>query len=198
MKMVSCFAVAAFLPAVAAPARAQHQHGGDLLIGRSAAGQLRVEFEWEVPTHLQPVTGPLLFGWAGDDPGLIARDEAEPEEDLYLFEPGVHIRFVALSLSPALKAHAPGFADVLDEPGESILLDEDPEHLVHTHLVWHIDSADSAFDPTRTEWELQFQLQDVGTTAYTDSPAYTVLFTNIPEPAALALLGVATLVTRRR
>ena len=174
-----------------------HHHHGDLQVGHSATGQLNIEFDFDEPQFLPPVSG-LLNGWAGDDPGFMARHEDEADEDYYQLEPGAQIRFELVGVDPALKAYAPGFGTTLSNPGDSFVFPVDDEDILHTHLTWHIDATDPAFDPLQTVWSLDFRLADVGTTGYAASEVYTLQFTNVPEPASLGVLLAAVLLLARR
>ena len=174
-----------------------HHHHDDLLVGRSATGQLNIEFDFDEPQFLPPVSG-LLSGWAGDDPGFMARHDDEADEDFLRLAPGAQLRFELVGVDPALKAYSPGFATTLSSPGDSFVFPVDDEDILHTHLVWHIDVTDPAFDPLQTVWSLDFRLTDVGTTGYAASEVYTLAFTNVPEPASLGVLLAAGLMLARR
>lgn len=187
------FSVTALLSLAAWPARAQHHHEGDLVVGRSGANQLRVEFDFAPAIPLPPVNG-LLKGWALDDPGFDHLEADEPAEDLFVLADGAQIRFDVVAFAPAFKAWTPGFAAALHNPGDAYLFPEG--HLLHGHLDWHIDSQDPQFDPNASPWTASFRLVDVGTTGYTPSDVYTFTFT--PEPASAALLALSGVVTLSR
>ncbi|MBU0640763.1 MAG: PEP-CTERM sorting domain-containing protein [Planctomycetes bacterium] len=187
-RMSTTMGVLAILLAVAStvPALAQHDHE-DLIIGRTGGGQLKVEFgHWDEAHGLDPVSG-LIEGWAADHPGLAALDVDEPGEDFFTLEPGAQIVFEVMSFDPAFKVHTPGFADVLDDPGDRWLVGD---HELHKHpQAWHIDSEDPDYDPQQTVWHAEFRFLDVGTTGYTPSDTYTLTFTPVPEPTTAFLIG---------
>ena len=56
------------LAVLAAPAVGDHVHE-DVIVGRTAARQLAVEYDFAEDIVLPPVNG-VLVGWAGDDPGF--------------------------------------------------------------------------------------------------------------------------------
>jgi hypothetical protein len=181
----------------ATPSWAQHQHAGDVIIGRSSAGQLKIEADLDEPHLLDAVNG-LLKGFAGEEPGFEALTADEPAEDFFMLAPGADIRLEGISLDAALKAHDHlNPLLVIDSAGDQLTLGAFD---LHNHVVWHADSLDPAFDPLATEWQGTFRLVDVGTTLYAPSDAFTIRFTNVPEPAAITLLafGLSALMRRKR
>lgn len=185
--------VLASLFACAGTALAQHHHEGDLVVGRTSAGQLRIEFDFDEPIALPPVDG-LLKGWARDDPGFDHLEADEPDEDFLMLGSGAHIRFDVVSFAPAFQAWTPGFAAALRNPGDSYVFPDG--ELLHGHLNWHIDALDPRFEPTAGPWTASFRLIDVGTTGYSPSDVYTFMFA--PEPSAVALVALGALLVRRR
>ncbi|MEM7166808.1 MAG: hypothetical protein AAF581_15195, partial [Planctomycetota bacterium] len=85
-----------------------------------------------------------------------------------------------VSLDPALKAHTPGFASVLTMPGDSWTMGSPP---FDNHPTWHIDSTDAGFDPAQTQWTGTFRIVDTGTTGYTPSTTFDIVFTNLSQTA---------------
>lgn len=178
----------------ASPAPAAHRHEGDVIIGRTGSGQLRFETDLDEIRLLDPVAG-LLTGWAGDEPGFEALTEDEPDEDLFRLGTGAQIRLEAVALDPALRVRNPlNPLMMLSSPGDQLLLGD---HELHDHVIWHVDSLDPAFDPSRSVWQGTFKLVDTGSTGYADSPLFTLRFA-IPEPSTLALLVAGSLAVRRR
>jgi hypothetical protein len=184
--------ISVVLLAVAGPALAD-EHEGDLVVGRTGANQLRVEFDFVPPIALPPVNG-LLKGWALDDPGFDHLESDEPNENFFVLGDGAQVRFDVVSFAPAFKAWTPGFGAVLHNPGDAYVFPDG--HLLHGHLDWHIDSQDPLFDPAVGPWMASFRLVDVGTTGYSPSDVYTFTFT--PEPSSLALLMLGGLTALRR
>ena len=78
-----------------------------------------------------------------------------------------------MSVSPGFKAHTPGFADILDAPGETWELGAAP---FDTHPEWHIDSTDPAFDDNGETWSMVVRLQDIGSTGYATSEPFAIQF----------------------
>ncbi len=180
---------------IAAPVLGQHQHEGDVIIGRSSSSRLLFEADLNEIRPLEAVNG-LLKGWAGDEPGFEALMEDVPDEGLYKLAPGAQIWLEAISLDPALKAHDPlNPLLLMDSPGDQLFLGN---HELHDHVIWHVDSLDAGFNPLQTVWYGTFKLVDKGTTAYSDSDPFTLGFTNAPEPGTLGLLFLGSWAAFRR
>jgi len=178
--------------AAAQSARGQHAHTDDFIVGRTEAGQLAVEFDFGESQVLPAVQG-LLNGFAIDDPGFMALEMDEPEEDLFTLGEGASIVMQVVSLSPALSVWTPFFASRLDQPGETWTVggasfDE--------HPTWHVDATHPLFDPLGGPWSATFRLLDLGTTGYSASADYIVTF--VPEPGMLMLLSVGAISLFRR
>lgn len=164
----------------AAPASAQH--AGDVFVGRSLDGRLKIGgYDPALNyTYLIPVTG-LLEGWADNDPGFDHVIHDVPEEDLYALDDGASVRLLVEELDPAFRAIDAAF-QILDQPGESTLLGDE---LLHVHLTWHINSEDANYDPVQCVWHATFTLTDSGSTDYADSEPFTFNFTNVEPRVAI-------------
>ncbi len=164
--------------------------------------QIKVEYDPDLfPFPLPPSDFPLLAGWALDDPGFVSldADEQVPGE----FEPLPAGRVIGLRV---LSVSSPEFKvwDPLGpgEPGFQIqgsnlwTIGAAP---FDRHPVWHIDSADPAYDPANGPWSVTFELVDLTpglSVALLPSDPVTVTF--IPEPASLSLLVLSVTLLRRR
>lgn len=180
--------------AMADPAFAHKE--GDLNIGRSAAGQIRVEYAPDLfPFSLPPSPEPELTGFALDDPGFFSIDADEPDEDLYRLAAGAVIVMEIVSIDPALKAWTPFLTALppIDDPGEQWTIGPVP---FDEHAWWNIDTSDPDFDPDQTAWSATIVLKDIGPTGYADSDPVTLTFT--PEPGSALLLGLGAAVVLRR
>ncbi len=206
----ACFAIiltASFVPSVLA----QCGEHSDVLIGRTAAGQLVIgdaEFSLGDSVLLCPVDG-ILDGFTNGNPGFDAEEVIDdPENDFLKLEPGAIISIEVISIDPAFKAWGPGLATLIDESGEQITLGSDN---LHEHLTWHADSNDPDFNPSATEWLATFKFVDSGSTGYTESAPFEMRFTNqeageaiVPTVSewgmlamAFGMLGGAILLSRR-
>ncbi len=155
------------------PAMGQCGDHADLFVGRTASGQLKIVGDGLSATLLIcPVDG-VLKGFTSAEPGFNAVAANEPDNDFFTLASGVTVRIEAVSLDPAFKAWGPGLASLIDEPGDRILLGGAS---LHTHVTWHVDSLDTAFDPDRPDWKGTFILVDTGSTGFTASAAFTLTF----------------------
>ena len=159
-----------------------HKHADDFVIGVSGSGQLKFEsepVEEDEIFSLAEVSG-IINGWAGDEPGFMPLQKDEPKEDFFPMAIGAEIQLVVVSLDLAFKAHTPGFADVLDSPGDAwtiATVTNDPLEF-DDHPTWHIDSDDVSLADNQVIWSATFKFVDVGTTGYTESEPFTLRFSN--------------------
>ncbi len=167
---------------VSVSAGEKHEHGDDFVIGVSSGGQLKFEAEPVEENEifsLETVSG-ILNGWAGDEPGFMPLDKDEPDEDFFPLAIGAEIQLVLVSIDPALKAHTPGFGDVIDQSGDAwtiATVTTDPPAF-DEHPTWHIDSDDPSLALNQVVWKGTFKFVDAGSTAYADSEEFTLRFSN--------------------
>ncbi len=156
------------------------QHQGDVWVGRSADGQLKVSPQGYMPEDnyhpLPEVNGPVLWGWSDNDPGFDRIASDDPDNDVYPLEPGAEIWLEVITIDEAFRL-IDGAFNVLDEPGEETHLGD---HALHVHNTWHINSTDPAYDPGKCVWRATFVLRDEGSTGYAESAPFTFNgFTNV-------------------
>ena len=158
-----------------------HEHGhGDLEVGKTAGNQIAVEFDFDDAFEVPPVDGPLLFGCALDDPGFMSIDEDEPDEGLFTLPNGTEIVFELVAIDPGLVIYSPGFADVIDTPGETFSLGTVP---FDVHPTWQIEDTAPGFPDGA--YGFTFRLFDPsGTCDPTDDLTATVA---CAEPGACCL-----------
>jgi hypothetical protein len=166
---------------VAALARAAAaQDEGDVFVGRSAAGQVRIgppgsgSFLPEANLTVLP-TSKVFNGWSGIEPGWDHLVSDQPGLDFLALEAGCQVQLELIQADPGFKAITPGFT-VIDEPGERALLGG---ATLHIHLTWLIDADDAGFDALKTLWRATYKLVDTGTTAYAESASFTFYFANV-------------------
>lgn len=163
---------------VAGPALAQH--AGDLWIGRSAEGRLKLSPQGLPPAdsyvYLMEVNGPLVWGWADSSPGFDRVVDPEPPNDVYPLEPGAEIWMDLVEVDPAFRI-LDTFLNVYEDPGDTAYLGD---HTLHTHEYnWHVNSLDAAYDTDQCVWHATLFLHDAGSTVYDPSESFTVSFTNV-------------------
>jgi len=182
-------AVLAVALASVARAGGGHEHKDDFLIGVTGAGQLAFEAEpvEEGEIFSLPEVSGIINGWAGDEPGFMPLPVAEPKEDFFPLEIGATIQLVVVSLDPALKAHHPGFGDVMEEPGDAwtiATVTTDPPEF-DDHPIWHIDVDDASLEDNRVVWSGVFKFVDVGSTGYGESEPFLLRFSNADVEACV-------------
>jgi hypothetical protein len=166
----------AFVVGLAATGPALAQHAGDLWVARTSADQLTLSgFAYAEQRVVLPETSGLLAGWADNAPGFDRLITEVPAEELFRLDSGADIWLEIVALDPALRVIDNSF-QILDSPGQQTRLGN---HLLHTHLTWHIDLNDPDFDPQQTCWEADLLLFDAGSTNYGDSPVFTMTFCNV-------------------
>lgn len=158
------------------PVKAQHM--GDVLVGRSAAGQLRISAPGSggyVPEEniklLPPVMG-LFNGWSDNNPGFDRLVTSDPESDFLTLQSGVQVRIEVVQVDAAFQAISASLA-IIDDPGERLLLGGST---LHTHLTWLVNSDHPMFDPDKVLWRATFKLVDTGSTGYSPSDPFTFYF----------------------
>lgn len=169
--IVAATAALAAALALAEPARAQHT--GDVVVGRTSAGRLRIG--GFIPDQnivvLPPVSG-LFNGWSDNNPGFDRLVTSEPENDFHTLQSGVQVRIEVVSVDPAFMAVSSSLV-IIDDPGERILLGGST---LHAHLTWLINSNEPDFDPLKVLWRANFRLVDTGSTSYAPSDPFTFYF----------------------
>jgi len=183
-------------PAVTSVLAHDHQHEGDIIVGRllGTPDRLAIEADLDEPVFCEPSAMPGLNGWLKDDPGFEALLEDEPDEGFYMLQPGAQVRLEVVSLDAGIKLWNPELTQMADAVGEWIDLGD---YELHTHMIWHLDS-----DVLGTGWEDTlygtFKLVDVGTTGYAESETFGMAFTNVPEPTSVIALALGGLLGLRR
>ncbi|MEA2734761.1 MAG: hypothetical protein QOE14_1212 [Humisphaera sp.] len=174
---------AALLATFAAPAAA---HEVELLVGRSAGNQIKIDADLVHPFHLPPSIFPGIPGYAFGEPAFHSTVLDDVANDLFQFSPTADFQFILLSKDPGIEVYTAAGPLPLNTP---LLLGPSP---FDSHPVWHIPAG-----PTGVTYNLTLKIQDT-TGAYTDSAPFAMQFTSVPEPHTLALIALAPLVLRRR
>lgn len=172
-----------------------HGHEGDFIVGRTGSGQLAVEFDSDEPYELPIVTFIPGDGFGLDDPGFMALDVDEPDENFFMLAGSAEIAVELVTKDADLQVlDDTVFTTLMSNPGDQWGLPTGDSFDVHP--FWFVDDPD--FSELGQTNSFSFKLVDLGGT-YTDSPTYTADFINVPEPHSLALVlvGAAALIRRR-
>lgn len=155
------------------------QHAGDVWVGRTDSANPPISihvggFDTNNLVVLPPVNG-ILHGWSNNSPGFDHLVNAVPAQNLYPLQSGANIWFQVVKFDPAFRVIDNGF-NILDQPGQQTSLGTET---LHTHLIWHINSQDPAFDPNKWLWSAKFKLIDTGSTIYLPD-TLTMKFSIVP------------------
>lgn len=179
-----------------APAFAQHD--GDVFVGRSSAGRLKIGgFIPDDNIVLLPAVSGLFNGWSDNNPGFDRVVTADPVIDLNPLQSGVQVRLEVVQVDPAFQAITSSL-QIIENPGQRALLGGSN---LHAHLTWLVNSGHASFDPVKVLWRATFKLVDTGTTGYTDSEPFTFYFANVDclrgdtnDDGEISALDIATFV----
>lgn len=164
------------------------QHAEDLWIAVNGAGRLIVSRQGFAPEEgyvYLPSSGGLLPGFAGTEPGFDKMTTPAPELDEYVLAPGHDVWLEVVEVEPAFRGivlgAGPGGAPLyLQNPPDAYELSDPASGALHEHVVFHVNSADPAYDAGQCVWRATFKLRDEGTSAHDDSAPFTLRFSVIP------------------
>jgi len=157
-----------------------------LLVGRSAAGQIKIDADLDHPVPLDLSIFPGIPGYAFGEPAFHSTILDDPTNDFFQPSASTNFQFIVVSADPGIGIYTPSGFVPLNTPvslGPPVF---------DFHPVWHIPAG-----PIGATYNLTLKVQDT-TNTYTDSAPLTVPFTAVPEPHTLALLALAPLIPRRR
>lgn len=166
------FAIAWFS---AGPAAAQH--GTDLWLGRTSAGQLVFSPNGLTPGSVYHPLDPVntfLHGWSDNDPGF--DHVAASGGGILPLQSGAEIWLEVVSIDVPLFIIDNAF-NVLEFPDDATELGGAD---LHEHLTWFIDADDPRLNQDQCVWEAILTLRDAGSTRYRTTAPFTLLFTNVP------------------
>lgn len=147
---------------VALPAMAMDHD--EIVIGRTAAGQLKADVAFPQPVLLPASVFPGVPGWAFAVPGFASLEDDEPGEDHFTLDAAANVEFVLVSAESGVQVWNDNGSAPL-APGQSFLLGSAP---FDVHPLWNITSG--APGQART---VTLKLHDTAG-VYTDSDTFTV------------------------
>lgn len=116
---------------------AMAQHFKELTIGRNAAGQLALGFDFGTPIHLAPSIFPGVQGYAFAHPGVHSLPFEEPEEDLFMLNPSCVIVMELVSADPGVQVwNDTGSAPMT--PGQAYFIGTP---VFDAHPLWNIHAG---------------------------------------------------------
>ena len=176
-------ALAVAFAAAATPADA---HEIVLLVGRSAAGQIKIDADLHHPVPLPVSIFPGISGYAEGEPAFHATILDDPVNDFFQLDPSANFQFVITAQDPGIGIYTPTGLIPTNTPvtlGPSVF---------DFHPVWQIPSG-----PVGAVYNITLKVQDT-TGLYTESTPLTVPFQSVPEPHALGVIALAALALARR
>ncbi|GMU32771.1 MAG: hypothetical protein HS101_13025 [Planctomycetia bacterium] len=151
--------------------RAQFALAHGVVIGQSAAGDLKVHIEVNQPIELPPSVFPGIIGAANASPGIASAEIDESDEDLFLLDPGCDIQFIFIDADPGLQI----VTSHVWVPGETF---EFGPPFFDGHLVFNIPAGTVGLI-----YSLRFRLHDHNG-VHADSPIYELSFTPVETVCA--------------
>jgi hypothetical protein len=106
--------ILAILVVCCAGASATRGHVTEIIIGRDAAGRLKVEVHGHSPIELNPTVFPNTVGWAEGEPGFETLQVDQPGEDFFVPASTANLAFTLISTDPGVR--------VLNNTGSAPLL----------------------------------------------------------------------------
>ncbi len=186
MIMLRPFACLLLAASLASAVRAEDE----MLVGRTAAGQLKIVTEFPQPVPLDLSIFPGISGYAFAEPAFHSTILDDPANDLLQLSPAADFRFVLLARDPGVQVwndSGSGFLPV----GGTFFIGAAP---FDNHPLWNIPGG-----PLGGTYALTLKLHDVNG-VYADSDPLTISFAAVPEPhtaSLLALTSLSLLRTRR-
>jgi PEP-CTERM motif len=177
---VTAAALAAFAPAAA------FAHEIVVNVGRSAAGQIKIDADLHHPIPLPVSVFPGISGFAEAEPAFHSTILDDPANDFLQFDPAANFQFVITAQDPGIGIYTPSGPVPLNTPvtlGPSVF---------DFHPVWNIPGG-----AVGATYNITLKIQDT-TGMYTESAPLIVPFQAVPEPSTLALIAIAPLILRRR
>jgi hypothetical protein len=158
--------IAPVIALIALPAVAEEE----ILVGRSAAGQLKVVVEFDQPFALPVSIFPGISGYATGEMGLHSTILDEPDNDFFQLSTAADFRLTLLAKDPGMEVwndNGSGYMNV----GELFFVGESP---FDTHPIWNLVTGTPG-----TSYSLTLKLRDLNG-VYPDSAPFVLSFTAVP------------------
>jgi hypothetical protein len=149
----------------------------EMLVGRTAAGQLKIEIGFAQPLPLSASVYPGITGYATGDVGLHSTIFDDPTNDFFQLSTSADFRFILLAKDPGMEVWndtGSGYMEV----GESFYIGPSP---FDTHPIWNLVGGSPG-----TAYSLTLKLHDLNG-VYADSEPVVLRFTQAVTRVALAL-----------
>ena len=166
---------------IATTATLAFAHEAELLVGRSAAGQIKIVADLHHPIGLAPSIFPGIPGYAFGEPAFHATILDDAPNDFFQLAPTANFQFLVTAADPGISIYTPTGPLALNTP-----VDLGPS-VFDYHPIWHIPAG-----PVGANYNISVKIHDT-TGTYTDSAPLVIPFTAIPEPHTLAVLALAPL-----
>ncbi len=156
----------------------------DILVGRSTAGQLKVNVEFAQPFALPASIFPGISGYATGELGLHSTLFDDPANDFFQLSPAADFRFILLAKDPGMEVWndtGSGYMGI----GDTFFIGPAP---FDNHPIWDLVTGAPG-----NSYSLTLKLHDVNG-VYTDSAPFILSFTAEPPPLAITLTATNTVV----
>jgi hypothetical protein len=157
-----------------------------LNVGRSAAGQIKIDADLDHPVPLPVSIFPGISGFAEAEPAFHSTILDDPANDFFQLDPAANFQFVITAQDPGIGIYTPTGMTPINTPvtlGPSVF---------DFHPIWQIPAGDVG-----VTYNITLKVQDT-TGLYTDSAPLIIPFQSVPEPSTVALITLAPLILRRR
>ena len=149
----------------------------ELDVGRSAAGQLKVDIDFPQPFELAVSVFPGMPGYATGELGVHSASVDDPTNDFFQLSPGADFRFILLAKDSGMEVwndHGSAFM----QTNETFFIGTAP---FDTHPIWNITSGTPG-----NEYSLTLKLRDLNG-VYPDSAPFVLSFTAVQIHYPLAI-----------
>lgn len=154
---------------VATPAPLVLADETEILVGHSAAGQLKVDPGFTQPLELEVSIFPGISGYATGLLGMHSSDLDEPGNDFFKLSTAANLRFILLAKDPGMEVWnetGSGYMGI----GETFLVGQPP---FDTHPIWNLVAG-----PPGTAYSLTLKLRDLNG-VYQESAPFLLSFTPV-------------------